>query len=140
MAHMCSYLLSNSQDETFEFGPGGEGAYEAIGSLLVEGQGVKSDAEARAVCATLADRFGGNALKEVQVRQLAAPVTMAMPKELEGHTFGVAKGAEVEFSLPAEITARDEAKMERRRRKEERQRQVSIFQGKLIQQYRKEDF
>ncbi|GAQ87059.1 ATPase component of ABC transporters [Klebsormidium nitens] len=121
---ILDYIVQVLQDETFEFGPGGEEAYEAVGSLLVEGGGVKDDREARTVCGQLAERFGGNALKETEVRQLAAPVTMAMPKELEGHTFGAAKGAEVEFSLPADITARDEAKMERRRRKEDRQRQL----------------
>lgn len=73
------------------------------------------------MCATLSDRFGarGGDKSEEGFRKMAAPVRMS-----DGLPESDITTRTEETQLLPQISERDLAKMERRRRKEERQRQV----------------
>jgi ATP-binding cassette subfamily F protein 3 len=73
------------------------------------------------VCAELAERFGARGGDKTQEGfwKMAAPVRMS-----DGLTEGDTISKSEEIQAPPQISERDLAKIERRRRKEERQRQV----------------
>uniref|UniRef100_A0A7I4DDI4 ABC transporter domain-containing protein n=1 Tax=Physcomitrium patens TaxID=3218 RepID=A0A7I4DDI4_PHYPA len=116
---IIDYVVKVLQDETFDFGPEGKEAYDAVGALLVAAELVDDEKQAKVLCAKLASRFGarGGDKSQESFRKMAAPVRMS-----DGMA-GSAPAAKLEDpqTLP-EISERDLAKIERRRRKEERQR------------------
>lgn len=75
------------------------------------------------MCATLADRFGarGGDKSQEGFRKMAAPVRMS-----DGMSGGDPSARMEEVQTLPQISERDLAKIERRKRKEERQRQVSL--------------
>ncbi|GBG74985.1 hypothetical protein CBR_g19498 [Chara braunii] len=114
---IIEYIVNVLSDETFEFGEKGENAVEALGEILVESGCVVSEREAYQVCEYLAEKCGRSTSEQQKVRELVRPLKMGAgmpearvaPKD-EGENPG----------LP--LSARDEAKLERRRRREEKQR------------------
>ncbi|BBN17941.1 ATP-binding cassette, subfamily F, member 3 [Marchantia polymorpha subsp. ruderalis] len=114
---ILDYIVNVLKDETFEFGWKGEGAFEAVGALLVDSGCVEDEAEARTVCGKLAEKFARDVKTQGGYRKLATSVRMSdgMPETEEYRT-------QEPTQAPPQISERDQAKMERRRRKEERQR------------------
>ncbi|KAL2613889.1 hypothetical protein R1flu_025581 [Riccia fluitans] len=114
---ILDYIINVLKDETFEFGRNGEGAYDAVGALLVDSGCVSSDADALSVCGKLAAQFGArNAKAHEGSRKLATSIRMSdgMP-EAEPYAPEPVQAAQ-------QISERDQQKLERRRRKEERLR------------------
>ncbi|ONI07530.1 hypothetical protein PRUPE_5G126100 [Prunus persica] len=117
---IIDYIVNVLADEDFDFGDDGEGAFDALGELLV-GAGCVSDfAECRSVCSIISDKFGKHGLVKAKptVRSLAAPVRMD-----DGMDEGEAPKKKVEVVDGPLLTERDRAKIERRKRKDERQRE-----------------
>ncbi|XP_021816509.1 ABC transporter F family member 3 isoform X1 [Prunus avium] len=117
---IIDYIVNVLADEDFDFGDDGEGAFDALGELLV-GAGCVSDfAECRSVCSIISEKFGKHGLVKAKptVRSLAAPVRMD-----DGMDEGEAPKKKVEAVDGPLLTERDRAKIERRKRKDERQRE-----------------
>lgn len=118
---IIDYIVNVLADEDFDFGVDGDGAYEAIGELLVDSGCVEDFSEGRSVCSKLSEKFGKHGLAKPKqvVRSLATPVRM-----YEGMDEDVTpkKGPEV-LEGPV-LSERDRAKIERRKRKDERQREA----------------
>ncbi|GMN31415.1 hypothetical protein TIFTF001_003244 [Ficus carica] len=120
---IIDYIVNVLADEDFDFGMDGEGAFEALGELLVGAGCVTDFSECRSVCSTLSEKFGKHGLVKAKptVRSLATPFRMddGMDEEQVPK-----KKAEV-FDGPM-LSERDKAKLERRKRKEERQREAQF--------------
>lgn len=120
---IIDYIVNVLADEDFDFGVDGEGAFEALGELLVGAGCVTDFSECRSVCSTLSEKFGKHGLVKAKptVRSLATPFRMddGMDEEQVPK-----KKAEV-FDGPM-LSERDKAKLERRKRKEERQREAQF--------------
>ncbi|KAJ9148115.1 hypothetical protein P3X46_030206 [Hevea brasiliensis] len=117
---IIDYIINVLADDDFDFGEEGEGAFEAIGELLV-GAGCVSDfSECRLVCCKLSEKFGKHGLVKAKptVRSLTTPLRMndGMDEEVPVKKPEVMDG-------PV-LSERDRAKLERRKRKEERQREA----------------
>ncbi|KAH7287997.1 hypothetical protein KP509_31G006600 [Ceratopteris richardii] len=122
---IIDYIIDVLKDETFEFGWHGEGAYDALGELLVGSGCVDDPEEAQRVCSALADKIGYNENVERIIpkegfRSLAMPVRMSDGLHEEEPPARVDKAEDVPFFL----SERDKAKIERKKRKDERQRQA----------------
>lgn len=117
---IISYIINVLADEDFDFGEDGEGAFEAIGELLVAADCVSDLSECRLVCSRLSEKFGKHGLVKAKptVRSLAAPVRMN-----DGMDEEVPKKKPEPMDGPV-LSERDRAKLERRKRKEERQREA----------------
>ncbi|KAF6136188.1 hypothetical protein GIB67_001597 [Kingdonia uniflora] len=117
---IMDYIINVLADDDFDFGTEGEGAFDAIGELLVDSGCVYDDSEGRSVCGKLSEKFGKHGLVKPKqaVRSLAAPMRMNEGMEDEETP---KKQPEV-FEGPV-LSERDRAKLERRKRKEERQRE-----------------
>ncbi|KAK7306858.1 hypothetical protein VNO77_44818 [Canavalia gladiata] len=118
---IVDYIVNVLADDDFDFGLDGEGAFEALGELLVAAECVDDFSECRTVCSTLSDKFGKHGLvkQKPAVRSLAAPFRMndgmddvEVPKK---------KPEPVDGPL---LSERDRLKLERRKRKDERQREA----------------
>eukprot|EP00252_Welwitschia_mirabilis_P013965 TRINITY_DN30967_c0_g1_i1.p1 TRINITY_DN30967_c0_g1~~TRINITY_DN30967_c0_g1_i1.p1 ORF type:complete len:725 (-),score=175.34 TRINITY_DN30967_c0_g1_i1:192-2366(-) len=119
---ILEYIVNVLKDDAFDFGLKGEGAFEAVGELLVESGCVDDDSEARLVCLKLAEKLGKNIQiqhKEV-VRSLTTPLRM-----YDGLYEEEAPRKKVEENDGPPLSERDRAKIERRKRKEERQREMA---------------
>ncbi|CAI5535767.1 unnamed protein product, partial [Closterium sp. Naga37s-1] len=121
-------------DETFDFGPRGDLAYDAVGPLLLNVGCFPDASSARAFFQTLAARFGDAhaAASAENVRSLGAPMRMGegMAEQAllgEGKTGVIqAVAAEGEEESMYFVTERDLRKLERNKRKDERQRMVGL--------------
>ncbi|GFS44443.1 general control non-repressible 3 [Actinidia rufa] len=118
---IIEYIVNVLADEDFDFGDEGEGAFEAIGELLVDSGCVSDHSECRLVCSKLSEKFGKHGLvkNNPTVRSLATPLRM----------FDGMDDEEVPKKKPEVIdgpllTERDKIKLERRKRKDERQREA----------------
>eukprot|EP00250_Pteridium_aquilinum_P019406 c24419_g1_i1 orf=140-2392(+) len=124
-ATIVDYIVDVLKDDTFEFGWQGAGAYDALGELLV-GSGCVDDAtEAQQLCSKLADKIGTHESAERVVykegfRSLATPVRMSDGLYEEELPVKVDQVEDVPFYL----SERDKAKIERKKRKDDRQRQA----------------
>ncbi|PKA53214.1 ABC transporter F family member 3 [Apostasia shenzhenica] len=118
---IIDYITNVLADEDFDFGDDGEGAYEAIGELLVDSECVRDPSEGRLVCSKLSEKFGKHGLVKPKqaVRSLATPVRM-----YEGMDEDVVPKKQTEAQDGPMLSERDRAKIERRTRKEERQREA----------------
>ncbi|XP_062074678.1 ABC transporter F family member 3 [Humulus lupulus] len=118
---IIDYIINVLADEDFDFGIDGEGAFDAIGELLVGAGCVNDFTECRSVCSTLSEKFGKHGLVKPKptMRSLATPFRMDDGMDEEQ---APKKKPEV-FDGPL-LTERDKAKLERRKRKDERQREV----------------
>ncbi|GLT90717.1 hypothetical protein SLE2022_086360 [Rubroshorea leprosula] len=116
---IIDYIINVLADEDFDFGDDGDGAFEAIGELLVAAGCVTDFAECRKVCSTLCEKFGKHGLVKAKptVRSLAMPFRMN-----EGMDEEAPKKKPEPTDGPL-LSERDKAKIERRKRKEERQRE-----------------
>ncbi|KAJ7952180.1 ABC transporter F family-like protein [Quillaja saponaria] len=127
---IIDYIVNVLADEDFDFGDDGEGAFDSVGELLVAAGCVNDFSECRTVCSKLSEKFGKHGLvkNKPTVRSLAVPFRMndgmddeEIPK----------KKSEVLLDGPV-LTERDRAKLERRKRKDERQRETQ-YQMHLVE-------
>uniref|UniRef100_A0ABL6VKV3 ABCF3 PWI-like helical bundle domain-containing protein n=1 Tax=Cannabis sativa TaxID=3483 RepID=A0ABL6VKV3_CANSA len=118
---IMDYIINVLADEDFDFGIDGEGAFEAIGELLVGAGCVDDTTECRSVCSILSEKFGKHGLVKPKptMRSLATPFRMD-----DGMDEEQAPKKKVEVFDGPLLTERDKAKLERRKRKDERQREV----------------
>ncbi|XVE58116.1 hypothetical protein DITRI_Ditri04bG0144100 [Diplodiscus trichospermus] len=117
---IIDYIINVLADEDFDFGDDGDGAFEAIGELLVAAECVSDFSECRQVCSKLSEKFGKHGLvkRKPTVRSLATPFRMNEGMEEEAPK---KKPEPVDGPL---LSERDKMKLERRKRKEERQREA----------------
>lgn len=117
---IMDYIINVLADEDFEFGMEGEGAFEAVGELLVDSGCVSDDSEGRSVCSKLSEKFGKHGLvkEKPAVRSLAAPLRM-----FDGMDEEEAPKKQAEVMDGPVLSERDRLKLERRKRKEDRQRE-----------------
>ncbi|KAL5552443.1 hypothetical protein UlMin_002619 [Ulmus minor] len=118
---IIDYIVNVLADEDFDFGLDGEGAFEAIGELLVGAGCVTDLSECRSVCSTLTEKFGKHGLVRAKptVRSLATPFRMN-----EGMDEDEAPKKKPEVLEGPLLSERDKQKLERRKRKDERQREA----------------
>ncbi|XP_042449337.1 ABC transporter F family member 3-like isoform X2 [Zingiber officinale] len=119
-APIVSYIINVLADDDFDFGEDGDGAVEAVGELLVDSGCVQDYEECRYVCNRLSERFGKHGLVKPKqaVRSLATPMRM-----FDGMDDEVPKKQPEVFDGPL-LSERDRAKLERKKRKDERQREA----------------
>lgn len=120
---IIDYIVNVLADEDFEFGEDGEGAFDALGELLV-GAGCVSDfAECRTVCSKISEKFGKHGLvkNKPAVRSLVTP--MRMNEGMDEEEVPKKKPEVIDGPI---LTERDRLKLERRKRKEERQREAQF--------------
>lgn len=118
---IIDYIVNVLADEDFDFGLEGEGAFDAIGELLVDSGCVTDHSECRLVCGKLSEKFGKHGLVKPNptVRSLATPLRMFDGMDEEE----VPKKKPEVIDGPV-LTERDRIKLERRKRKDERQREA----------------
>ncbi|KAI8569822.1 hypothetical protein RHMOL_Rhmol02G0306300 [Rhododendron molle] len=118
---IIDYIVNVLADEDFDFGEDGDGAFEALGELLVDSGCVSDSTECRSVCSKLCEKFGKHGLvKDIPtVRSLTTPLRMFDGMDEEE----VPKKKPEVIDGPL-LTERDKIKLERRKRKEERQREA----------------
>ncbi|KAK1260370.1 ABC transporter F family member 3 [Acorus gramineus] len=118
---IIDYIINVLADEDFDFGEEGEGAFDALGELLVDSGCVDDDSECRSVCSTLNEKFGKHGLVKPKeaVRSLATPLRM-----FDGMDEVEPPKKKVEVFDGPLLTERDKLKIERRKRKDERQREA----------------
>ncbi|KAF3434224.1 hypothetical protein FNV43_RR25327 [Rhamnella rubrinervis] len=118
---IIDYIINVLADEDFDFGLDGEGAFEAIGELLVGAGCVNDFSECRSVCGILSEKFGKHGLVKAKptMRSLATPFRMD-----DGMDEGEVPKKKPEVLDGPVLTERDRAKLERRKRKDERQREA----------------
>ncbi|XP_076895405.1 ABC transporter F family member 3-like [Bidens hawaiensis] len=118
---IIDYIVNVLADEDFDFGFEGEGAFEAIGDLLVDSGCVQDYDECQSVCGRLSEKFGNHGLIKVKpaVRSLATP--FRMNEGMDEVKAPKKKHEPVDGPL---LTERDKIKLERRKRKDERQREM----------------
>ncbi|XP_024954751.2 ABC transporter F family member 3 isoform X2 [Citrus sinensis] len=116
---IIDYIVNVLADEDFDFGEEGEGAFDAIGELLVNAGCVSDFDECRLVCGKLNEKFGKHGLVKPQptVRSLTTPLRMNDGMDEE------APKKKPEVTDSPLLSERDRAKIERKKRKEERQRE-----------------
>lgn len=118
---IIDYIINVLADEDFDFGTDGVGVFDALGELLVDSGCVSDFSECRSVCSKLCDKFGKHGLVKPKptVRSLAAPLRM-----FDGMDEDVVPKKKVEEIDGPLLTERDKMKLERRKRKDERQREA----------------
>ncbi|KAL6501527.1 ATP-binding cassette sub- F member 3 [Orobanche gracilis] len=118
---IVDYIVNVLADEDFDFGADGEGAFEALGELLVDSGCVADHTECRTVCSKLSEKFGKHGLvkEKPTVRSLLAPLRM-----FDGMDEKEAPKKKPEPVDGPLLTERDKMKIERRKRKEDREREV----------------
>ncbi|GAB2296142.1 ATP-binding cassette sub- F member 3, partial [Dionaea muscipula] len=118
------YIVNVLADEDFDFGHDGEGAVDAVGDLLVDAACVSNDAECRLVCRILCEKFGKHGIVKPKpaMRSLAAPLRMFDGMDEEE----VPKKKPEVIDGPV-LTERDKLKLERKKRKDERQREAQYL-------------
>lgn len=118
---IIEYIVNVLADDDFDFGDEGDGVFDALGELLVDAGCVSDFSHCRSVCSILCDKFGKHGLVKPKptVRSLAAPVRM-----FDGMDDEVVPKKKVEEIDGPLLTERDKIKIERRKRKDERQREV----------------
>lgn len=116
---IIDYIVNVLADEDFDFGEEGDGAFDAIGELLVNAGCVSDFDECRLVCGKLNEKFGKHGLVKPQptVRSLTTPLRMNDGMDEE------APKKKPEVTDGPLLSERDRAKIERKKRKEERQRE-----------------
>ncbi|KAL8150296.1 hypothetical protein V2J09_020104 [Rumex salicifolius] len=119
---IVDYIVNVLADEDFDFGVDGDGVYDALGELLVDAGCVSDFSECRSVCGILCDKFGKHGLVKPKpaVRSLAAPVRMF--DNMDEEEAPKKKPEPVDGPL---LTERDKIKIERKKRKDDRQREVA---------------
>ncbi|KAK3155715.1 hypothetical protein QOZ80_2BG0206670 [Eleusine coracana subsp. coracana] len=120
---IIDYIANVLADDDFDFGfPDGHGIFDALGELLIDAGCVTDQDHCLKVCSKLCEKLGKHGLVKPKpaVRSLVTPLRMN-----EGMDSDVApkKQPEVLFEGPL-LSSRDKAKIERKKRKDERQREA----------------
>lgn len=117
---IIDYVVNVLAEDDFDFGLQGEGAVDAIGDILVSAGCVSDHSECLLVCSKLSEKFGKHGLVKAKptVRSLAAPVRM-----FDGMDEEAPKKKPEVIDGPL-LSERDRLKLERRKRKDERQREA----------------
>ncbi|XP_058082056.1 ABC transporter F family member 3 [Magnolia sinica] len=120
---IIDYIVNVLADEDFDFGISGEGAFDAVGELLVNSGCVSNDSEGRLVCGKISEKFGKHGLVKDKpaVRSLATPLRM-----FDGMDEEEAPKKQPEVLDGPVLSERDRAKIERKKRKDERQREAQF--------------
>ncbi|KAJ8498968.1 hypothetical protein OPV22_009520 [Ensete ventricosum] len=120
-APIINYIINVLADDDFDFGADGDGAFDVVGELLVDSGCVQDYAECRSVCSKLSERFGKHGLvkPKLAVRSLAAPLRM-----YDGMDADETPKKQQEVLDGPMLSERDKAKLERKKRKDERQREA----------------
>ncbi|KAL9419656.1 hypothetical protein AB3S75_037429 [Citrus x aurantiifolia] len=116
---IIDYIVNVLANEDFDFGEEGEGAFDAIGELLVNVGCVSDFYECRLVCGKLNEKFGKHGLVKPKptVRSLTTPLRMNDGMDEE------APKKKPEVTDGPLLSERDRTKIERKKWKEERQRE-----------------
>ncbi|XP_072993788.1 ABC transporter F family member 3, partial [Typha latifolia] len=118
---IIDYVINVLADDDFDFGADGDGVFEALGELLVDSGCVQDYAECRSICRKLSEKFGKHGLVKPKqaVRSLATPLRM-----FDGMDEEETPKKQTEVLDGPILSERDRAKLERRKRKDERQREA----------------
>ncbi|KAM0823417.1 hypothetical protein ACQ4PT_070886 [Festuca glaucescens] len=119
---IVDYIANVLADQDFDFGPpDGHGIFDALGELLIDARCVYDREHCLEVCAKLCEKLGSHGIVKPKqaVRSLAAPLRMNAGMEEEK----APKKTEYIFDAPP-LSSRDKAKIERNKRKEDRQREA----------------
>ncbi|CAI0441754.1 unnamed protein product [Linum tenue] len=121
---IVDYIVNVLADEDFDFGEEGEGIFEALGELLVGAECVSDFPECRLVCSKLCEKLGKHGLAKPKpaVRSLTTP--FRMNEGMEEEAAPKKKPEPVDGPL---LTERDKLKIERKKRKDERQREAQYL-------------
>ncbi|KAM7279333.1 hypothetical protein ACFE04_006467 [Oxalis oulophora] len=116
---IIDYIINVLADDDFDFGDDGDGIFDALGELLVGAECVTDLNECRSVCSKLSEKFGKHGLVKPKptVRSLLAPLRMN-----DGMDEEVVKKKPELIDGPV-LTERDKMKLDRKKRKDERQRE-----------------
>ncbi|KAH9621008.1 hypothetical protein KSS87_004545 [Heliosperma pusillum] len=122
---IVDYIVNVLGDEDFDFGVDGDGVFDALGELLLDVGCVSDSSHCRIVCGKLCDKFGKHGLVKPKpsVRSLAAPVRMF--DGMDEDEAPKKKPDDIDGPL---LTERDKMKIERKKRKDERQREAQYLQ------------
>ncbi|RWV94678.1 hypothetical protein GW17_00042761, partial [Ensete ventricosum] len=129
-APIINYIINVLADDDFDFGADGDGAFDVVGELLVDSGCVQDYAECRSIriltsmiSLKLSERFGKHGLvkPKLAVRSLAAPLRM-----YDGMDADETPKKQQEVLDGPMLSERDKAKLERKKRKDERQREVKV--------------
>ncbi|KAL6912311.1 hypothetical protein ACP4OV_001116 [Aristida adscensionis] len=119
---IIDYIANVLADDDFDFGaPDGHGIFDALGELLIDAGCVADQDHCLEVCSKLCEKLGKHGfVKPKQVmRSLATPLRMN-----EGMDNDVAPKKQPDVFEGPLLSSRDKAKIERRKRKDERQREA----------------
>ncbi|VAI51910.1 ABC transporter F family member 3 [Triticum urartu] len=119
---IVSYIANVLADQDFDFGPpDGHGIFDALGDLLIDARCVYDREHCLEVCTKLCEKLGSHGIvkPKAAVRSLATPLRMNAGMEEQV----APKKPENIFDAPL-LSSRDKAKLERNKRKEDRQREA----------------
>jgi ATP-binding cassette subfamily F protein 3 len=119
---IIDYIANVLADEDFDFGfPDGHGIFQALGELLIDAGCVSDQDHCLKACSKLCEKLGKHGLVKPKqaVRSLVAPLRMN-----EGMDSDVAPKKQPEVFEGPLLSSRDKAKIERKKRKDERQREA----------------
>lgn len=121
---IIDYIVNVLADEDFDFGDDGEGALDAVGELLIDSGCVSDFNECQLACSRLSEKFGKHGLIKAKptVRSLSTPLRMF--DGMDEEEAPKKKPEPVDGPL---LTERDKMKLERRKRKDERQREAQYL-------------
>ncbi|KAL6633273.1 hypothetical protein ACP70R_025944 [Stipagrostis hirtigluma subsp. patula] len=119
---IVDYIANVLADDDFDFGaPDGHGIFDALGDLLIDSGCVADQDHCIQVCSKLCEKLGkqGFVKPKQAVRSLVTPLRMN-----EGMDNDVAPKKQPDVFEGPLLSSRDKAKIERRKRKDERQREA----------------
>ncbi|KAG8072998.1 hypothetical protein GUJ93_ZPchr0006g43515 [Zizania palustris] len=119
---ITDYIANVLADEDFDFGaPDGHGIFDALGDLLIDARCVADQDHCLEVCSKLCEKFGKHGLvkPKLVMRSLVTPLRMN-----EGMDDNVAPKKQADVFEGPLLSSRDKAKIERKKRKDERQREA----------------
>uniref|UniRef100_A0A0D9VMX6 ABC transporter domain-containing protein n=1 Tax=Leersia perrieri TaxID=77586 RepID=A0A0D9VMX6_9ORYZ len=119
---IIDYFANVLADEDFDFGaPDGHGIFHALGELLIDARCVADEEHCLEVCSKICEKFGKHGLVKPKqtMRSLVTPLRMN-----EGMDEKVAPKKQADVFDGPLLSSRDKAKIERKKRKDERQREA----------------
>ncbi|XP_062221437.1 ABC transporter F family member 3 [Phragmites australis] len=119
---IIDYIANVLADDDFDFGaPDGHGIFDALGDLLIDSGCVADQDHCLQVCTKLCEKLGKHGLVKPKqaVRSLVTPLRMN-----EGMDNDVAPKKQPDVFEGPLLSSRDKAKIERKKRKDERQREA----------------
>uniref|UniRef100_A0A0E0CTE3 ABC transporter domain-containing protein n=1 Tax=Oryza meridionalis TaxID=40149 RepID=A0A0E0CTE3_9ORYZ len=119
---IIDYIANVLADEDFDFGaPDGHGIFDALGDLLIDARCVADEEHCLEVCSKICEKFGKHGLVKPKqaMRSLVTPLRMN-----QGMDDKVAPKKQADVFDGPLLSSRDKAKIERKKRKDERQREA----------------